>query len=327
VTTSTRAASVAARRERGCGARDTHRHGGGRFGRSGRQRSRTRSPARTRRTCGRASSSGSSVRSRSSTAARRTSRRRSTRCSREATTAEGGGWRRPGSEPGRRAHAAARGDRRARQQLLVDARIFGSGIEFVEEAEAPTSPIAPTPRRTAAATAVLGALLAAAFAYWRAGHGRKIASRDEPGEVLGAPLLGVLPTYKPAQHVTLAQRTTLEPRMAEAYRFVYSSLGAILREHGARSVMVTSASPAIGKTETALQLAATAARRGQSVLLIDADLRMRGLTSLPARRSSSGAPRPRRAAGRAPRRLVHPALPAGPAALPRRADHGSPDRR
>jgi Mrp family chromosome partitioning ATPase len=165
------------------------------------------------------------------------------------------------------------------QQLLVDARIFGSGIEFVEEAEAPTSPIAPTPRRTAAATAVLGALLAAAFAYWRAGHGRKIASRDEPGEVLGAPLLGVLPTYKPAQHVTLTQRTTLEPRMAEAYRFVYSSLGAILREHGARSVMVTSASPAIGKTETALQLAATAARRGQSVLLIDADLRMRGLTS------------------------------------------------
>jgi Mrp family chromosome partitioning ATPase/capsular polysaccharide biosynthesis protein len=165
------------------------------------------------------------------------------------------------------------------QQLLVDARLFGSGVEFVEEAEAPTRPVAPTPRRTGAASAVLGALFASAFAYWRAGRGHRITSRDEPGRVLDVPLLGVLPTYKPPQHATLAQRTTLDPRTAEAYRFVYSSLTSILREAGAASVMVTSAGPGVGKTETSLQLAATAVRRGQNTLLIDADLRMRGLTA------------------------------------------------
>jgi Mrp family chromosome partitioning ATPase/capsular polysaccharide biosynthesis protein len=165
------------------------------------------------------------------------------------------------------------------QQLLVDARLFGSGVEFVEEAAVPTRPVAPTPRRTGAASAVLGALLASAFAYWRAGRGHRITSRDEPGRVLDVPLLGVIPTYKPPQHATLAQRTTLDPRTAEAYRFVYSSLTSILREAGATSVMVTSAIPGVGKTETSLQLAATAVRRGQNTLLIDADLRMRGLTA------------------------------------------------
>jgi Mrp family chromosome partitioning ATPase len=165
------------------------------------------------------------------------------------------------------------------QQLQVDARIFGSGVEFVEAAEVPELPVSPRPRRTAIMTAILGALLASAFAYWQAGRGQRIAARDEPSRILEVPLLGVLPTYKPPQQVTLAQRTALEARTSEAYRFVYSSLTATLREHGGRSVMVTSAGPGIGKTESALQLAVTAVRRGQRVLLIDADLRMRGLTS------------------------------------------------
>jgi Mrp family chromosome partitioning ATPase len=174
------------------------------------------------------------------------------------------------------------------QQLQVDARIFGSGVEFVEDAEVPDAPVSPRPRRTAVMTALLGALLASALAYWQAGRGRRIAARDEPSRILEVPLLGVLPTYKPPQQVTLAQRTGLEPRTSEAYRFVYSSLTATLREHGGRSVMITSAGPGIGKTESALQLAVTAVRRGQRVLLIDADLRMRGLTSFLRAERASG---------------------------------------
>jgi Mrp family chromosome partitioning ATPase/capsular polysaccharide biosynthesis protein len=166
------------------------------------------------------------------------------------------------------------------QQLRVDARLFGSGVEFVEEALPPDSPVAPTPARTAAATALLGGLIAAAAAYWLAGRGHRISSEDDPGRILGVPMLGMLPTYAVQQEASLRERALLDPRTAEAYRFAYTSLDRVLRELGARSVLITSASPSTGKTETALQLAITARSRGREVLLIDADLRMRGLTVL-----------------------------------------------
>jgi Mrp family chromosome partitioning ATPase/capsular polysaccharide biosynthesis protein len=165
------------------------------------------------------------------------------------------------------------------QQLLVDARVFGAGVDFVEDAAPPEIPVAPRPRRTAIMTAFLAVVFTSALAYWLAGRRKPVVSRDDPAEVLGVPLLGILPTYNVPEFGTLAQRTALEPSTAEAYRFVYSSLTAILRETDARSVMVTSASPGQGKTETALQIAATAQRRGQRVLLIDAELRMRGLST------------------------------------------------
>jgi Mrp family chromosome partitioning ATPase len=165
------------------------------------------------------------------------------------------------------------------QQLLVDARLFGSGVELFEPAEPPTGPVSPRPRLTAIATFILGALVAGAVAYWLAGRARPVVSRDDPATVLGVPLLGILPTYEVPEVGTLAQRTSLEPSVAEAYRFVFSSLHTILGEIDGRSVMFTSAGPGVGKTETALQMAATAQRRGLKVLLIDADLRMRGLST------------------------------------------------
>jgi capsular polysaccharide biosynthesis protein/Mrp family chromosome partitioning ATPase len=166
------------------------------------------------------------------------------------------------------------------QQLRVDARLFGSGVEFVEEALPPDSPVAPTPVRTAAATAFLGALLASAAAYWLAGRGHRITSEDEVAHALGVPMLGMLPTYEVRENSSLRERALLDPRTAEAYRFAYSSLDLILREIGARSVLITSATPSTGKTETALQLAITARSRGRAVLLVDGDVRMRGLSVL-----------------------------------------------
>jgi Mrp family chromosome partitioning ATPase len=165
------------------------------------------------------------------------------------------------------------------QQLLVDSRLFGSGVEYAEAAQPPSSPVAPRPRRSAVLAALLGASLGAAVAYWLAGRTRRIRSRDEPGQLLGVPLLGVLPTYEVMEFGTLTQRTALDARTAEAYRFVHSSLQSAMAEMGARSVMITSASPGAGKTETSLQLAALAQRRGRKVLLIDADLRMHALST------------------------------------------------
>ncbi|GGI05390.1 polysaccharide biosynthesis tyrosine autokinase [Egicoccus halophilus] len=164
------------------------------------------------------------------------------------------------------------------QQLRVDARLFGAGVEFVEQAEEPLAPVSPAPVRDALIAALLGALLGGAVAYWLAGRGQRVTSSEQPSQVLGVPLLGSLPTYDVDAEGTLRHRVDLEPLTAEAYRFVYTSLELLLRETGARSVMVTSARPKTGKTETALQLAVTAQTRGRRTLLVDADFRMQGLT-------------------------------------------------
>jgi hypothetical protein len=176
----------------------------------------------------------------------------------------------PAAARDRRAHPAA-ARRRAAVRLRCRVRRGGAAAD---------SPVAPTPARTAAATAFLGALLASAAAYWLAGRGHRITSEDDPARILGVPMLGMLPTYEVREHASLRERALLDPRTAEAYRFAYSSLDLVLREAGARSVLITSATPSAGKTETALQLALTARSRDRAVLLVDGDLRMRGLTVL-----------------------------------------------
>ncbi|GGI05392.1 polysaccharide biosynthesis tyrosine autokinase [Egicoccus halophilus] len=165
------------------------------------------------------------------------------------------------------------------RQLRVDTRLFGAGVELQEAAQPATGPFSPSPRRDAAAAGLLGALLAAAVAYWLAGRSRRLRTAAEVQQVLGVPLLGVLPLYRVRDTGTLAERVALEARVTEAYRFVAVALEGVLKELRGTSVMVTSAAPGAGKTETALQLAATARRRGREVLLVDADVRMRALTN------------------------------------------------
>lgn len=111
------------------------------------------------------------------------------------------------------------------QQQLVEARVFGSGVDFLEEATVPRSPASPSPKRDAVLAAVLGAALAAAGAYWRAGRGTTIEGRNEPAEILGAPLLGVLPLYRDAGDATLDARLAIDAEAQESYEFLLSSIG------------------------------------------------------------------------------------------------------
>jgi capsular exopolysaccharide synthesis family protein len=67
---------------------------------------------------------------------------------------------------------------------------------------------------------------------------------------------------------------------AEAYQFLLSSFEFSVAQTGARSVLVTSVGPGDGKSLTALHLARALAVQGRDVVLVDSDIRARGVTTM-----------------------------------------------
>lgn len=160
------------------------------------------------------------------------------------------------------------------------------------------TPAAPVrPRR--GLTLGLGALLGLLFGVGAAAARQHLDARIYTPEVLRAgehPLLTVVPDMRPMirkefskdEHILAAGhqvRTTLAALLtpfsaaAESYRHLYLRLQNSRPEGSLRSVLITSADVAAGKSTTALNLAITAARAGKRTLVVDADLRRPSLRS------------------------------------------------
>jgi capsular exopolysaccharide synthesis family protein len=96
---------------------------------------------------------------------------------------------------------------------------------------------------------------------------------DEVTAAVGLPVLGVVPHMSKRQSPgTRGRKVHLEPMsdVAEAYRAVRS---AVMLSGRARTILVTSAVRAEGKSTTASNLSIALAEAGHRVLLMDADLR------------------------------------------------------
>lgn len=166
-------------------------------------------------------------------------------------------------------------------QIAVDASLFGAGVDLAEAATVPQAPASPQPRRNAALAFVLGGLAAAGLAWWRADETATADDRNDPGDVLRAPLLGTVPAYEDARLDTpLPTISSPTSPVSEAYQFLVNSIALALEDAGGRSLLITSAGPTDGKTLTAANLGIAAAQDGREVLLVDADTRIRGLTRL-----------------------------------------------
>jgi Mrp family chromosome partitioning ATPase len=176
-------------------------------------------------------------------------------------------------------------------QASVAASLSENTIQLNEKAVAPTQPVEPRPRRTAAAAALFG-LLAASALSWLLNQRRlrtppprapdeasPAASGDLPGEIVL--VVGAIPDFVqtgvegPAPTVTASQSAA-----AKSYQAIAQQLELAAGRSELRTVLVASAEPGDGKTLTTLNVAIAAGQSGQSVLAVDADLRQRDLSKL-----------------------------------------------
>ncbi len=158
------------------------------------------------------------------------------------------------------------------QQLNVLAALQTGNAELVQLAGAPTVPSAPTPKRDAIVGLMAGLLLGMALAFLLERLDQRLKEAEDVEEAFGLPILTELPESRTFSGRKRSFVISDGPE-AEAFALLRGSLRYFNVEREIHSVVVTSPAPQDGKTTVALNLAAAAARAGEDVLLIEADLR------------------------------------------------------
>lgn len=144
-------------------------------------------------------------------------------------------------------------------------------VEVTQRATPPSGPSSPTPTRDALLALLLGAILGIALALIIDRLSFRLRDLREAELAFPEPVLGVIP----ASDGLRGPRFTLPPHApdADAFGTFRAKLRYLQPDRPMRALVVTSAGPADGKTTVAVNLAMASAAAGQSVLLVDADMR------------------------------------------------------
>jgi len=156
-----------------------------------------------------------------------------------------------------------------------------NNVRVLDRAAAPPAPVSPSLSRNLAVGIALGLVLGFMLAFLIETLDNTVRTPEAAEELVGAPLLGVLPMLTDAKQRTtegtpLRDLTVFrEPTSlaAEACRSIRTNLMFLSAQKEVQLVVVTSPGPRDGKTTAAISLAITMAQAGARVLLIDTDLR------------------------------------------------------
>ncbi|MBR6376864.1 MAG: polysaccharide biosynthesis tyrosine autokinase [Oscillospiraceae bacterium] len=127
----------------------------------------------------------------------------------------------------------------------------------------------------------LGLAIVAVFAYFR----KTVHNSEDLRELLNVPCLGLLPQVRfkarsKGNNAVLLTNAKLDEGFVEAIRAVRFQLRKELEGRETKVIMVTSTSPAEGKSTVSSNLALALAEQGSRVILVDCDLRKQGLKDL-----------------------------------------------
>lgn len=150
------------------------------------------------------------------------------------------------------------------------------GIQPVEAAALPTSPVSPRPALNLALGGILGALLALGYAVVRSIVDRRLRNPEDVERRFGVPIIGRLPLSRSSIEGGLLVNDAIDQEsfgIGEAFRRLRSNLAYMNVDEPPRVIVVTSARPRDGKSTTAANLAAAISLSGQPVTLVDGDLR------------------------------------------------------
>ncbi len=161
--------------------------------------------------------------------------------------------------------------------------------EVVSDPVQATAPVSPNLRRVALLALLAGLATGLAAVYVLDTLDDRFRSVEELQAQVGVPVMAVvqdLPRREGHGVGTLQLVAEPDAPESEAFRTLRTSLG-MARDHS-RRLVVTSAEPGDGKTTVLANLAIACASSGKRTLLIDADLRRPGLSSMLGFRGAEG---------------------------------------
>jgi tyrosine-protein kinase len=145
------------------------------------------------------------------------------------------------------------------------------------KATEPTAPVSPRPLLSLAAGIVGGLTLGIAGAFALQVLDPRLRREEQLRRLYRLPILARIPREQRTTAGTPLQPLALSPAAAEAYRTLRGTLAVNQQtrspDGGPRAILVTGSSPSEGKSTTGINLATSLAAAGNSVILIEADLR------------------------------------------------------
>ncbi len=161
------------------------------------------------------------------------------------------------------------------EQLRINEQLeVGSG-RVVSPAVVVDDAVAPSPLRNGVLGIAVGLILGLSMAFLYEYLDNTIKSNEMAEKVFGVPVLGTIPMEKMEKGVKRRLAIVESPgsSVAESYRVLRNSLDFINFEHQIKTLLVTSAAPAEGKSTVAANLAASLSQAGKKVVLVSCDFR------------------------------------------------------
>ncbi|MET4147153.1 polysaccharide biosynthesis tyrosine autokinase [Arthrobacter sp. UYCo732] len=146
-------------------------------------------------------------------------------------------------------------------------------LSVITPAAAPATPSAPNTKLNTILGLLAGLASGLVLAVLRTVLDTRIKTESDLGRVSNAPLLGRIAFDADAQKKPLLTQSPPQSPRAESFRQLRTNLQFANVAGHAKTLVVTSSLPGEGKSTTATNLAIALAQAGQSVCLVDADLR------------------------------------------------------